>query len=295
MGLLLALQGLRSPALDAFFMGVTHLGGESVLLAAVLLLYWCVDKHMGLRLGLLYFASGLFGQFLKLCFLVPRPFLLDARLRAVEQALPTATGHAFPSGHSAAAGSLAAGLGLWQRRRWVWALAAPYALLVGFSRLYLGVHSLRDVLCGLGLAVLAAGLITALERRPGGEKWLFRCGLCGAALLGAFALLRLFGGVEQALVADALKTAGIAFGLLLGWRAERRFVRFEVTAPPLVQAAKLLSGLLVAIGLKEGLSALLGHDSPFMALGYAALVFYLVAGHPFLFQKGLKMAKEGEA
>ncbi|MDR3084930.1 MAG: phosphatase PAP2 family protein [Christensenellaceae bacterium] len=294
MELLLPLEGLRSPALDAFFMAVTQLGGESALLAAVLLLYWCVDKRAGLHLALIYFVSGLFGQLLKLCFLVPRPFVLDARLQPVKEALPTATGYSFPSGHAAAAGSLAVGLGAWLKRRWVWVLALLYALLVGFSRLYLGVHSLRDVLCGLVLAALAARLVTALEGAPNGERWIFRLGLCGAALLCAFALLRSTLGVPPEMTADALKTAGAAFGLLLGWRAERRFVRFEAAAPPLAQALKLLSGLLIAVGLKEGLAALLGAASPFMALGYAVLVFYLVAGHPFFFQKAMEKAKKAK-
>jgi membrane protein DedA with SNARE-associated domain/membrane-associated phospholipid phosphatase len=85
--------------------------------------------------------------------------------------------YAFPSGHSTQAvatyGALAllAGRGTmtWARRVGIWTAAALIALLIGFSRLYLGVHWLTDVLGGyaLGSAWLAivATSSTAVRRR----------------------------------------------------------------------------------------------------------------------------------
>jgi membrane-associated phospholipid phosphatase len=93
----------------------------------------------------------------------PRPTLADV--------VATATGFAFPSGHSAQAlatyGLLAylacLHLPRWRHRVAVWTAAVVVILLVGFSRLYLGVHWLTDVLGGYALAAmwLAAVLTVA--------------------------------------------------------------------------------------------------------------------------------------
>jgi membrane-associated phospholipid phosphatase len=69
----------------------------------------------------------------------------------------------FPSDHATAAGAVA--LGLWFVRRWLGAVATLLALLLAFSRVYVGVHYPVDVLAGaaLGTAVGWAG-ITSLPR-----------------------------------------------------------------------------------------------------------------------------------
>jgi undecaprenyl-diphosphatase len=105
--------------------------------------------------------------------------LYDIVKPAVGRARPTAAlqvggpdiGNAFPSGHATQTisfyGMLAVVLiaSYAPRRRWPFAIgAALVALVVGASRLYLGVHWLTDVLGGyaLGLAWLSLVMITSL-------------------------------------------------------------------------------------------------------------------------------------
>ena len=145
MELLLFLQEHRTPGWDALFLTATRLGEETVVLAVLLLLYWCLDKRAGLRVGLCYFAGGWMGQLLKLVFLVPRPFLLNEALTPHEAAVGSATGYSFPSGHTSGAVSMAMGLGLSYKKALLWVLMALYVALVGLSRLYLGVHTPLDV------------------------------------------------------------------------------------------------------------------------------------------------------
>lgn len=100
----------------------------------------------------------------KLAIARPRP--------TMGEILAAAGGYSFPSGHSAQAVATYGALAWVVTRlapavpRWVvWSVAATIAVLIGFSRLYLGVHWLSDVVGGwtLGAAwlVLTVGVLTA--------------------------------------------------------------------------------------------------------------------------------------
>ena len=301
MDLLLALQNLRSPALDAFFLAVTRLGEELFVLVPLLLLYWCVDRKMGLRMGFLYFACGMVGQMAKLVFCIQRPFIRDARLTPHPRAIGSATGYSFPSGHTTSAASLAASaVTLLRRKAWVWALSACYVLLVGLSRLYLGVHTPGDVLGAILITGACAFFVDAAlrdcEKRPRRARYYIALCILAIAAMIALAAVRVNAfGVPAVQAADGMKTAGAASGLLLGLYLERRFVRFETAVPrAAVQAVKLVLGLGLALALKEGLKAVLGHALPMEFLRYFLVVLFVVAGYPAAFTAYMRRKKKGK-
>jgi undecaprenyl-diphosphatase len=108
----------------------------------------------------------------------------------VGQLVSTATGYAFPSGHATQTAAVAVTLaalaatltGSWARKVAIWSTAALVCLLVGFSRIYLGVHWPTDVLAGYALGALWAAMCALVPRharpesievgadRPAGEK-----------------------------------------------------------------------------------------------------------------------------
>ena len=92
MELLYLLEKLRLPGLNEFMLLITRLGEETAFLAIALVVFWCVDKRRGYFLMAVGFAGTIINQFLKLCFRVPRPWVLDEGFTILEQAREAATG-----------------------------------------------------------------------------------------------------------------------------------------------------------------------------------------------------------
>jgi membrane-associated phospholipid phosphatase len=89
----------------------------------------------------------------------PRPAALlhgQIHQRAVETGL-----NSFPSGHEAVATALALTLWLVLPKRWRW-LAVAWIVLVGVSRIYLGVHTLNDVVGGFAIGLAAVCFVRLL-------------------------------------------------------------------------------------------------------------------------------------
>lgn len=163
----------RSDAATTFFRTVTALGALEVvvvvLLVATVALLWRRRIDLAVVLVASSACTWLVVNVAKLLVRRPRP---PEVVRLVH-----AGGWSFPSGHAgqAAATYLALGVvaALLLPRRWQQALAvtcgAALGVLVGASRIYLGVHWLTDVLAGwvVGGAVFAALLFVTLHSRPG--------------------------------------------------------------------------------------------------------------------------------
>ena len=83
-------------------------------------------------------------------------------------AVIAADGYSFPSGHATGAAAIAL-LSAWIWGRWlitswrgrviVWSVAIGSTVLIGFSRVYLGVHYVSDVGAGLLLGITWAGIV----------------------------------------------------------------------------------------------------------------------------------------
>jgi len=97
----------------------------------------------------------------------PRPYqvVADAVLRQ-----PPAHGTSFPSSHTAVTVAVVIALVPFLPRALAW-VAIAYAVLVGWSRVYLGVHYPLDVLAGAGIGMAVGGLVLlalgVLLRRAG--------------------------------------------------------------------------------------------------------------------------------
>ena len=87
------------------------------------------------------------------------------------QPLVSIIGFSFPSGHAVAGAAVAVGIVLalfppGERRRWEW-VAAGFAFVMAFSRVYLNAHWFSDVVAGVllgsGIAIGSAVLVTEIR------------------------------------------------------------------------------------------------------------------------------------
>ena len=173
-----ALQDARSPEWQRAFSVVSWFGTrEALAVATILMAVWLLCRQqIVLALGWVgaQAGGGLLNRALKETFARTRPESADPMLAA--------SSWSFPSGHAMGTFILcgiACYLVLRENRSWrtaavVVAVAASWCLLMAFSRLYLGVHYVSDVVAGLSAGVAwVAVCVSALEvlrRRAGGAR-----------------------------------------------------------------------------------------------------------------------------
>ncbi|MFK7987656.1 MAG: phosphatase PAP2 family protein [Sandaracinaceae bacterium] len=169
-GLLLAINGLRTPALDPMLAFLSRWGiyGFPLLMLFALRQPDRRAAAASIRDGwLTWFLSITVAEtILKPILRRPRPTADEALREALNVlgSMPSARSLAFPSGTSTAAFAGAVWIGL--RWGWRWGGAAlALAGLVSFSRLYAGVHWPTDILGGAVLGAFCAWGLDRVSRR----------------------------------------------------------------------------------------------------------------------------------
>ena len=150
---LLFLQNIRMGHLeifDKFFLSITIFGEFWLPTLICAVTYWCIDFRAGIYLFSLAGFNSIIAHFLKMIACVYRPWVLSDKIHPSELAIPFAKGYSFPSGHSAMSSAVLGGVAyLVRRKKIACVLLICLVLLIGFSRLWLGVHTPQDVVCGL--------------------------------------------------------------------------------------------------------------------------------------------------
>lgn len=146
------IQQIQSPLLNSVLLVISGLGGSLSFVLVIPLLFWCVDYTLGMRVTVVCTLSAFCNFSLKDFLAQPRPFNLDPGV-----GLTTAMGYGLPSGHAQGSLVLWGSIAAWAKKKWLWTLTAVFLALIGFTRVYLGVHFPTDVLAGwiVGGALLA--------------------------------------------------------------------------------------------------------------------------------------------
>ncbi len=139
----------------------SFLGTEEFFLLAFPFIYWCLDAYLGMRIGTALLISTALNAGLKMALHTPRPFWHEPAIRGYEMA----GSFGAPSGHAQVAATVWGMAAHEIKVRWFRWLAVAIIVLIGISRLFLGVHFPHDVLLGWLLGGLVLWGVLALWPR----------------------------------------------------------------------------------------------------------------------------------
>lgn len=139
-----------------FFSAFGHPGCYLIIIAY---LYWGRNPRLGLRLGLLMGISAGINEALKIALHFPRPYWVSPEVSALE----SHSSFSLPSAHAQMAVTFWGLAAATVRRRWFSAVAAVLIVLVGASRVVLGVHFPIDIVAGFLVGAAVLGGFLALE------------------------------------------------------------------------------------------------------------------------------------
>jgi membrane-associated phospholipid phosphatase len=292
-------------------------GTENFFLLLIPALYWCLEGGIGLRVGIILLFSTSVNEALKLVFHGPRPFWYSTDI--IRYSSESSFG--VPSGHAQIAfgvwGMLAATIGKW----WGWPIAILIILMIGISRLYLGVHFPHDVILGLLIGALLLWLVlrfwnpvtAKLKKMNPGQQIL-------TAFLSSLVLILLSlipylwlkitywqlppawaeYGKNAVSLSGTLTTAGTLFGLLTGlvWINQRG--GFDAGGPLWKRVLRYILGIVGVLFFYLGLKVVFGLIAPYTEdllpyilryIRYVLVGAWISAGAPWIFVK-LKLAKK---
>jgi membrane-associated phospholipid phosphatase len=284
-------------------------GTEYFFLLLLPALYWCLDAGTGIRVGVILLLSTSLNDAFKLVFHGPRPYWVSSQV--IDFARETSFGS--PSGHAQISvgvwGMLAACLHKW----WGWLAAILMMLLIGISRLYLGVHFPHDVILGWLLGALLLWLVirywepvrARVRNMSLGQQvlisFLFSLVLVVLSLI-PFLWLELTKwqppqewtqfATQAVTLSGAFTTAGTLFGLLIGLAWFNRQGGFSTSGPIWKRLLRFLLGAAGILVFYVGLDVLFGLITPdaeallpyiLRYIRYTLVGAWVSAGAPWLF------------
>jgi membrane-associated phospholipid phosphatase len=294
--ILLDIEAWRNGLLDVIFPFITDFGSAFGYVVIFSVVYWCVDKTVGQGLMFAYLYTSVINAWIKFYFMIPRPddprieeILNKAGIRDRLSPIRHETSPSFLSGHTQGALVVWGYLMYHIKKTWFRVLALIIIALIGFSRMYLGVHFPQDVIGGLVVGVVYLVLWIALEPKVRG--WLVKQTLGLRYALAVLVPLAFWLVYPVSAIAEPM---GAALGLGVGYLLEGQTVGFSAGGSAGRRVLRAVVGLVIVVAAYFSLSMLFGTFDETMGEQMEAvwrLVRYAIIGFgggwfmPWLFVK----------
>ena len=277
------------PWAGTFFSVITQLGSETFYIALILIGYWGFRKRESIITATVLFFSVITNYWFKVIIANPRPDELTYWYEGASD-----VNYSTPSGHAQNSASLFGWIGVKVKRWWMLTISAVLIILIGLSRVYLGLHYLGDVILGWGIGLLTVFIFLVIEK-PLVEflsKFKEEYILLGLVIIGLVAtVVTTFLAPPSTIPYEDNfgSRGGLMVGLGLGLLLERRYVGFEVepyNGERWRLVLRVIIGLVLVIGIMLGLSGILVTSDVWLRMiRYTLVAFIGTFLWPLIFKK----------
>ena len=282
------LQEVMGKAGTSAAKAASFVGSETFTLLLLIVMLFCYKKEAGKRVAMTAITAGMLFPMIKNVVLRIRPYLAHKHIEVLQVVEPDADpsdiiqqGFSFPSGHSATAVSVFGGIGRELKKRWMWTLAVLLPLLIGFSRIMVGVHYPTDVLAGWAVGLAAIFFSMLLEKKVKREwvRWV---------ILLAIALPGIFWCTSR----DYFTALGLLIASAVAFPYEEKYVRYSDTRKVPAMILRCLGAFAIYFALNTLLK--MPFSKEFLDSGtlpanlvrtarYAVILFIVIAVYPRVF------------
>jgi membrane-associated phospholipid phosphatase len=285
-----------SPFLDKILEFITILGEQLILILVLLIIYFIYSKKAAQKMAFAIFSSLLINNSIKGLVQRVRPFN-HPNFTGDASRVHTATGYSFPSGHTQNAAVSYTSLGLTFRKKWLWTVLSILVVLIGLSRVGLGVHYPTDVLAGLLLGVscafLGAWLFTKFEHDF--RKQMLVYGIVALIFLPFVFIFWRSEWEGIVIYKDFFTVYAFYIGYVAAVFIEHRYVNFDCDNPLKIKFLRTAIALVIVLAIQFGLDKLFPEECIlFDMLRYFLLAFVTLGIYPLLARKWLFNTKRSD-
>ncbi len=264
---------------------ITELFGSLLLVVILMMFYWTIDKEKGKRIAFSFATTMCFNNLIKGLVNRPRPFAERPNLRKLNVAKDGATGSSFPSGHTMNSTSLYSGIFYTLKNKKslsIKIILVIIMVLVGITRIYLGVHFPTDVIAGFIL-----GLIITISLMYIQERFFKYNKIVYLVTLIFFLPCIFFNRFGR----DFIKAYGILVGFVIGNLLEEKFINFDTNVNIKNKILRIVVGILI-VGITyltySFVPDAIHNNLVFTYLMHVLIMFNGIFTTPFVFKKIIK-------
>ena len=288
--ILLFFINIGNPFFDFIANFSSLIGEQTVLILLLVIVMYAYDKDKAFAICGSFVISLFSTGVLKALIKAPRPFTVLNEIKG--KRIATATGYSFPSGHTTGSAAMYSSLSFAIRKRIISIFCAIAIVLVGLSRMYLGVHWPIDVAAGLIIGVVLSMIFYPIFERIAKDslkkyKTSIIMGIIASTISLVLSILLHLNIIDMIGFKDLMKIIAFGGGGFLGIAYETKKIKFNIKGSIKIKILRILiviSGMLL---IQLVLKAITPESIYYLGsyIRYMTVGLWLTAIFPKLFKK----------